>query len=165
MSEQHDVDQGAEGRRARAWGRRVALILVWTVMIYAATAGFASILPQVFRPEPSAWAVEAVPPSCAQGLRDLQDELLARASRHVSAAGAEGPPNPDPWLAAWDDRHLALDPHCQTDSERRAHKDMGRLRHHIGTLLRKFDREHGRMARSLDRQIRSLAEDPGETPR
>lgn len=133
-------------------------------MIYASAAGFASILPQVFHPRPSQWALEAVPEQCAEGLGQLREELLGRVARHIGTAGTDAP-DPQVWLASWDDRHLALERRCNTAPEQRAHAQLGRLRHHTGTLLSKFDRQEGRMARDIDRRIRALAEGSGETPR
>jgi hypothetical protein len=132
-------------------------------MIYASTAGLISILPQVFWPDHSSWAAGAVPEHCATGLRQLKAELLTRASDRVAMAGHPDAASLDRWLRGWDDRYIALEKHCEAGPEGRAHATLGRLRHHTGTFLRKFDREEGRIARQLNRELQALPQDSEES--
>lgn len=163
MSDQRSVDRA--DRRSGRWGRRVASIIVWIAMIYAAVAGMVSVVPQVFWPQPPAWAVKAAPASCAEGLRELEGELMSRAAERVATGSPSGARPLRLWLSGWDDRFLALKPHCTTEAETHAYQDLNRLRHHMETSLLRFDREEGHLIRSLDDQLRGLGErSTGETP-
>jgi hypothetical protein len=164
MPEHSDVGQPPERRKPTGWSRRTASLIVWTAVLYSCTAGFVSIVPQVFWPEPPAWALAAMPESCGAGLHLLKEELLERASDQIAGADRPARTPLGPWLGRWDDRHLAMEGRCTEPVERDAHATLGQLRHHTETLLRRFQRHEGRIAQRLDRELRALPQTSGETP-
>jgi len=126
-------------------------------MIYAAVAGLASVIPQVFWPEAPAWAQKAVPESCVEGLRQLRQELVDRASSQVATGGSASDRALDRWFERWDARFLALEPHCATPGESDAYALLNQLRHRMGTSLQRFDSQEGSLDRKLDRKLRRLS--------
>lgn len=160
MSEQPSADRAVADRRPRRWGRRVATAVVWAAMIYAAVAGLVSVIPQVFWPQPAAWARAEAPEGCVEGLRALQSSLMAQAADQVATGGRADTNALLRWLAGWDERYIALAPRCGADAEREAYDALGSLRHRMETFLHRYHREQGELARELDHQLQQLASPP-----
>src|SRR5690606_10227867 len=120
-------------------------------LAYLVIVGVISVVPQVF------WPTRAeIDPSvgCAEGVRELQDELLTFAGDHVAKGGsAEGGTVRD-FLASWDLRYRGLEDRCAGD-ERRAWKLLGRMRERLQGTLERFDEEEGALARTIHSTIES----------
>jgi hypothetical protein len=114
-------------------------------LVYIVGVGFVSVIPQVFWP-----ATAEVDPSvsCAEGLRTLQGELLARAADHVGRGGAEEPRSLRPYLEQWDRRHAALEPRCEGDAAD-AWVRLAQMRGRLQATLERFDAEEGALARDV----------------
>jgi len=142
-SEPHSRDEVA---RAGTIGRRVALGLYLSVLVYITAVAFASVVPQVFWPEPSPAAVAAAPADCGEALRTLEQALLERSSRVLSTAS---PANPEDGIEAffhtWDDDYLALAARCRGET----YHSLGRLRYQLEITLRRYEREDARLAREV----------------
>lgn len=155
MVERGSEQRTAEGerKRERSLGRRIATGIFWVLTLYMAAVGFYSIIPQVFAPQAAAWADEAVPDGCGEGLGDLKSELLARASARVAAGGIDDDGRSlERWLRSWDERYLALGSRCEGEAES-AHEALGQLRDRTGTALQRFDDEQAALAHRIDRAI------------
>jgi hypothetical protein len=107
-------------------------LVFWLLSAWLITVGLSSIIPQIFSPvgDPAPSAS-----SCAPALRALRSELLDRTGQTIANAGKGGA-----WLADWDKRLYSARPNC-TDSERPAFTELNRLRHGLGALSERFERE------------------------
>ena len=142
-----ETDTRAAKRNA-GLGRRLVLS-VWVVgIVYITIVTFSSIVPQAFWPEYA--EPEHLQPSerCESELRGLYDELM----NHAAAETRDPTPDPERDLAvyaAWDQRHQSLTGRCDA----RLHNELGRLRYRIHTSLRRYERDEGRLARTLARRL------------
>ena len=130
-------------------GRRIATLIFWCAAIYVCGAGVVSITSQVFWPEETAWET-----SCADGIGELESELLARASENVAGGGlTANDADLRRWLRDWDLRHATLSERCDGPGKD-AHVAIGKLRHRVEAMLRRFDREHAPLVREIERGVR-----------
>lgn len=140
---------GDSGSRSQSGlGRRIATVLVASGLTYLVTVGIVSVVPQVFWPEG-----DAIDPSitCAGGLRDLRDKLLAFAGEHVARGGSTDD-TVEAFLAPWDRRYRGLEERCVGD-EHDAWVLVGRLRERLQGTLARFDAQEGALARDMDRAL------------
>lgn len=144
-----DEDRAArrDRRGRKSLGRRIATVVVSLAILYLVGVGLASVIPQVFWPDRV-----ALDPSltCAEGLREMRAELLARSSDRVASLGAQE--DLTPFFARWDERHVALEPRC-SGSELDAWELLGRLRQRVDDTLERVDDEEGDLARRMDNTL------------
>lgn len=130
----------------------IATVVVVAGLVYIIGVGFISVIPQVFWPE----AADTDPAiSCAEGLRGLRGELLARAGDHVREGGAEQPRSLRPFLNDWDLRHRGLERRCQ-GAGHDAWVRLGQMRGRLQATLERFDGEEGALARQLESTLARL---------
>jgi hypothetical protein len=145
-------DTPAERGRGRHTGRLVATGIVWLMIAYAVGIGLISVIPQVFWPTPSAAAEPVLSGSCDEALLTLERTLLERVSARFQP-GREPPTEPDAvWLERWDGHYTALRSRCAHDDDH-PYELLGRLRHRIGILLRRFEREQAPLIRRIERSL------------
>ena len=146
---------GRKGRSGRL-GRRIANLIVIAGLAYLLLSGLFSVIPQIF------WPARTEPPpatTCAEGLRDLRAELLARAGERVSAGGAESD-DLDAWLRDWDRRHRGLEARCDGPGAD-SYFLLGRLRERLESDLHRYEAGEADLDRAL---TRSLASSASSTP-
>lgn len=154
MTPERRKRESAESRRrSRSLGRRLAIGLVASLLLYLIGVGLVSVIPQVFWPE--AAEIDASV-RCADGLRDLRAELLAFAGEHVAAGGSERPGRVRDYLARWDLRHRGLEARCTGAGEDEAWVALGRMRERLQGTLERFDENEGALARSVDSTLARL---------
>lgn len=130
-----DAQEGPGARRAGRIGRRAALALYWTLLLYLAVVGFTSVIPQVFFPEVDETARAELPQDCAAAIA-VQHEALEEFAMAVTGRDTN---NPEFWQS-WDRRHNALGTDCGGDER------FGRLetlRYHFENSLQRLEREEG----------------------
>lgn len=146
-----DSKSQPEDRRDRypRLGRRIASFIALGGVVYLIAVGIVSVLPQVFSPE----RAELDPSlTCAQGLRDLRGEMLARMGDHVSSGGSEDDAWLRPWIEGWDRRYRGLEGRCEGE-DREAWLLVGRMRERVAASLVRFDEEEGALARAADEHL------------
>ncbi|MEZ4251479.1 MAG: hypothetical protein R3B99_24975 [Polyangiales bacterium] len=137
----------ASRRRAGRIGRRVALAIYWSFMLYVAVVSFYSLIPQIFWPKSHDTLEETG--TCEMELTSLVERLRA----HVAATvGGEAPE--EEFFRRWDDRYVALRPRCEDDDR---YARVGTLRHRIDTTEKRFAREDGRLFEEVERSLRPAA--------
>ncbi len=145
-----DESRGAEPhRRSRSLGRRIATVLVVCGLAYLVGVGLISVIPQVFWPEAAELPTSL---SCADGVRELRDELLSFASDHVARAGSDDSREMRPFFERWDLRHRALEARCEGE-EADAWVQLGQTRERLEATLQRFDAEEGALARQVDHTL------------
>jgi hypothetical protein len=128
---------GAE-RKQRSAGWYVGALLFWLLCAWLIAAGLVSLVPQIFGP---AYATVRGGASCAQDLHDLARELLDRVGAHVKDAPRAGQRDTlDAFFTDFDRRLMHVKPAC-TEPERAAFTELSRLRHGMGSLVERFERE------------------------
>lgn len=148
-----DEPESNERRRTVGLGRRLVLA-VWGVgIVYITLVAFASIVPQALFPERSLAdgqrAGEPLSPAvCESELRTLYADLMAHAAEQTRFP-SEGASTDAPFFRQWDRQYTALTGQCDES----LHANLGRLRHRIQTSLRRYEREEGRLARSLAQRL------------
>ena len=149
-----DEPESNERRRTVGLGRRLVLAVWGCGIVYITVVAFASIVPQALFPERSRAADPAAagaPPSraeCEAQLRTLYADLMAHAADQTQNPSADASRDAA-FFGAWDREYNALTGQCDES----LHANLGRLRHRIQTSLRRFEREEGRLARSLARRL------------
>lgn len=123
-------------------GRRIALAIYLTFMVYIAVVGFSSVIPQVFWPEAKT-DVTAPEGTCTESMAELRDGLRDEAGRYVAGETE----SLDIFLTRWDDQYLHLERRCEGVQ---AYTRLGILRHRVETTLRQFGRVEGRLFAELD---------------
>ncbi len=130
----------------------MAQAIVLAAILYMTLVAYASVIPQIFWPEPSHEARERAPADCETGLRQLSSRLEQFATERVGYAGhPERLPDPISFFRTWDDDYLMMKARCggpETDA-------LDRHRHHLETTLRRYDREDGQLAREVERALNS----------
>jgi len=140
-----DDAEPAGARRAGRIGRRVALAVYWTLLLYLAVVGFYSVTPQVFAPDIDEDARTELPEACDPALRLLHEQLREHAARTMHRGHDER----DFWRR-WDARYDALSVDCHGEP---TYGDVGQLRHRLQTTLQRFQREDGALSREVERLL------------
>lgn len=145
--------ESRERRRTVGLGRRLVLAVWGCGIVYITIVAFTSIVPQALFPErgraaqqPDAAAGSAT--DCDHRLRALYADLMAHAADQTQNPSADASRDAT-FFGAWDREYNALTGQCDES----LHANLGRLRHRIQTSLRRFEREEGRLARSLARRL------------
>jgi hypothetical protein len=125
---------------------------VWACgIIYITIVTFASVVPQALFPERHHAPSGAAPVSAAQcdtKLRTLYADLMAHAADQTQNP-TEDASHDARFFGQWDREYNALTGQCDEP----LHANLGRLRHRIQTSLRRYEREEGRLARSLAQRL------------
>lgn len=128
----------AADRTQRSAGWYAGAFLFWLLAAWLATVGLSSLIPQIFGP---AFRSARTGGSCAEDLRDLNDELLNKVGEQLKAARKPGTRDTlEPLFSDFDRRLMHTKLSC-TEREQAAFTELSRLRHGIAALLERFDRE------------------------
>jgi len=148
-------EPGSEGSKRRSLGWYVGAAVFWLIALWIVTVGLASIIPEIFWPGGHASATAQG--SCADALRALEQELMARSSQSVAqAAGLGEREELWAWLEAWD-RRLQGETAACTENERKAATELSRLRFGMSGLIQRFDREQTPHIRKIDALLGTTA--------
>lgn len=125
-------------RTQRSAGWYAGAFLFWLIAAWMATVGLSSLVPQIFGP---AFGSARHGSSCAEDLRDLNDELLNRVGERLK--GAQKPGSRDTLAAFFTDfdRRLMHTKLSCTEREQTAFTELFRLRHGLAALVERFERE------------------------
>ena len=155
-----DEPESRERRRMVGLGRRLVLAVWGCGIIYISIVAFASIVPQALFPERGQAASQGSSPhvghagpaaaseDCETSLRTLYAELMAHAADQTQYPNEDVAQNAA-FFRQWDRQYNALTGQCDES----LHANLGRLRHRIQTSLRRYEREEGRLARSLAQRL------------
>lgn len=154
-----DEPESRERRRNVGLGRKLVLA-VWAVgIVYITTVAFVSVIPQALFPERGLADADATPQDCEQSLRALYSSLMAHAAAQTQYP-TEDVSEDALFFREWDRQHTALTGQCDES----LHANLGRLRHRIQTSLRRYEREEGRLARSLAQRLADNDAEHASTP-
>lgn len=154
-----DEPESRERRRNVGLGRKLVLT-VWAVgIVYITLVAFMSVIPQALFPERGLAADTVSPRGCDESLRTLYAQLMAHAAAQTQNP-AEDASEDATFFRDWDRRHTALTGQCDES----LHANLGRLRHRIQTSLRRYEREEGRLARSLAQRLADPDAHPARNP-
>jgi len=148
-------EPGSEGSRRHGTGWYVGAAVFWLIALWIVTVGLASIIPEIFWP--GGHAQKSDSGSCAEALRSLEGELMARSSESVARVASAGERDElATWLEAWDRRLQGEMASC-SEKERRAAAELSRLRFGMSGLIQRFDREQTPHIRKIDALLRTTA--------
>lgn len=152
-----DEPESRERRRTVGLGRRLVLAVWGCGIIYITIVAFASIVPQALFPERSQAADRGTNANgsqtisaadCETRLRTLYADLMAHAAEQTQTPNEDASQDAR-FFRPWDREYNALTGQCDES----LHANLGRLRHRIQTSLRRYEREEGRLARSLAQRL------------
>jgi hypothetical protein len=149
-----------ERSRPERIGRRIGITLFWLLGVYVIGMSAASIIPALYFPGAAPKPPPAPAAACAEQLRTLQRELLAKVASTIERGDAS---DLDRWLAGWDKRSLALTGGC--GALEAARKDLLALRAGLGSLLASYRSGPLRVKQRLDRVLDQLPEGGAERPK
>ncbi|MBK6579617.1 MAG: hypothetical protein IPG17_26215 [Sandaracinaceae bacterium] len=143
-----DEPESRERRRNVGLGRKLVLA-VWGVgIVYITLVAFASVIPQALFPERGLADGGASAAHCEETMRTMYASLMAHAAAQTQYPTADVSEDAH-FFREWDRQHTALTGQCDES----LHANLGRLRHRIQTSLRRYEREEGRLARSLAERL------------
>jgi len=128
----------AADRTQRSAGWYAGAFLFWLIAAWLATVGLSSLIPQIFGP---AFRSARSGSSCAEDLRDLNDELLNKVGEQLKAAQKLGARDRLTAFFSDFDRRLMQTKLSCSEREQPAFTELFRLRHGIAALVERFDRE------------------------
>ena len=162
---EQDEPESNERRRTVSLGRRLVLAVWGCGIIYITIVAFSSIVPQALYPERNGGGGPAASPTplpaaqCETQLRALYADLMAHAADQTQNP-TEDASSDARFFGQWDREYNALTGQCDES----LHANLGRLRHRIQTSLRRYEREEGRLARSLAQRLSDTDARPASTP-
>ncbi len=129
-------------------GRRIATGLYWVVAVYVISAGFISVIPQVFWPAEASGIDRADPAfGCSDALRELRSDLLRGAADRTRDPSLD---SGAPFLEDWDQRYRALEAPC---GARHSYALLARLRYGVEEHFLRFEAELAPLAAETLRAI------------
>jgi hypothetical protein len=150
------VDQQRGRNPGGRLGRRVGITLFWLMLCYLVAMSSFSILPALFwpahAPHPPALPTER----CASEIDTLDRELLRNAALHLRGKQRVQLAT---WLAAWDQRYMALDGGCGVLEP--ARRDLGALRSGIESLLQNYELGPGKARQRIRHALEPMSSDVG----
>jgi hypothetical protein len=138
-------------------GRRIGIALFWCMAVFVIGASARSVVQELFD-IPSAPAMDAQAPQCAESLRALHQTLLDRASEEIRLPRDNT--RLRSWLGAWDRRYAETGALCGSLKDTR--RSLLGLRERVEAMLHGYARDEWPLTERIERALQRFS--PRSTP-